>query len=61
VSGIWGPWISLRPATREGASGKTDLFVHNYDWLDMISARFSIGLQKIYSCWIHKYRYGRNW
>ena len=27
----------------------------------MISAVFSIGLQKIYSRWIHKYRYGRNW
>ena len=61
VSGTWGPWISLRPVTREGASGKPDLFVHTHDWFGMISAGFSIGLQKIYSRWIHKYRYGRNW
>ena len=61
VSGTWGPWISLRPVTREGASGKPDLFVHTHDRFGMISAGFSIGLQKIYSRWIHKYRYGRNW
>jgi hypothetical protein len=53
-------WVSSRPATREGASGKPDLFVHTHDWFDMIRAGFPIGLQKIYSCWIHKYRYGLN-
>jgi hypothetical protein len=51
----------LRPATREGASGKADLVVHTHDWFGMIRAGFSIGLQKIYYRWIHKYRYGRNW
>jgi len=31
--GEWnpGPWIRLRLATREGASGKPDLFVQNHD------------------------------
>ncbi len=61
--GEWnlGPWIRLRPATREDASGKPDLLVDNHDWFGMISGGFSIGLQKIYDRWIPNYRYGRNW
>jgi len=44
----------LRPETREGASGKPDLFVHNHDWFGMIRAGCSIGLQKLYDWWIYK-------
>src|SRR5947209_4993764 len=33
----------------------------HHDWFDMIRAGFSIGLQKMYSRWIHTYRDGRNW
>jgi hypothetical protein len=61
--GEWnlGPWIRLRPARRESASGKPDLLVDNHDWFGMISGGFSIGLQKMYDRWIPKYRYERNW
>ncbi len=53
-------WIRLRPATREGASGKPEVLVDTHDWFGMISGGFSIGLQKMYNRWIHMYRYGRN-
>ena len=46
------------PCDFEGASGKPDLLVHNHDWFGIISAGFSIGLQKSYYRWIHKYHYG---
>ena len=37
--GEWnlGPWIRLRPATRESASGKPEVLVDNHDWFGMIS------------------------
>jgi hypothetical protein len=38
------------PCDCEGASGKPDLFVHIQDWFGIISADFSIGLQKMDSC-----------
>ena len=61
--GKWnlGPWIRLRPARREGASGKPDLLVDNHDWFGMMSGGFSIGLQKMYDRWIPNYHSGRNW
>ena len=45
----------------EGLTGQPDLFVHNQDWFGMIRGRRSLSLNKIYSRWIHNYRYGRNW
>jgi len=45
----------------EGLTGQPDLFVHNQDWFGMIHGRRSLSLHKIYSRWIHNYRYGRNW
>lgn len=45
----------------EGSSGQADLFVHNQDWFGMIRGRGSLSLQRLYSRWIHNYRYGRNW
>jgi hypothetical protein len=55
-----GPWIRLRPATRESASGKPEVLVDTHKWFGMIGGGFSMGLQKMNNRWIHTYRYGRN-
>ena len=45
----------------DGITGQPDLFVHNQDWFGMITGRRALYLQRLYSRWIHNYRYGRNW
>jgi len=41
--------------------GKSDLIVHNTDWLGMIQATPTLVLDRLYYRFIHNYNYGRNW